>query len=648
MKKNRNISSWVILKRTLISLALAAASGSQFIGVATAQHGPDTDHLLGSGAFGDIELVSVEEVTTTPGLVADVAVNPAGTYAFLANWGEPDCAGPEVGGQTSPDAGAWVIDITDLSDPKTVGFIPSHQDTRPGEGMQVLNLTTKFFNGDVLVMNNEQCGKNGKGGVSLFDVTDPLKPYKLSEHWGDYNPPDANDIHSAFAWDAGDNAYVVIVDNFEASDVDILDITNPKRPRMIAEFNLSTSFPGIRQDATIPNLVEVFLHDMVVKKIGNDWVMLLSYWDGGFVQLNVNDPTNPTLVGDTDYNNPDPELLESAGISAPPEGNGHQAEFTADNRFFIGSDEDFGAHDVDTFQIATGPNAGTYPAGSFVWTVPIAALPDGVLNGPTVYGGYGCPDDIADIPSPAVLGPLAAGEEAILVLQRGPSNDPTHPHAACFFSEKVETAQNAGYDAVIIANHHDGAGSGAFPDATLCGSKGHSFTVTIPGVCLGHRAFHLLFNTAVSYTYPEAPAIGTLGEDIMATGRFDGWGYLHLFSNTPVGGKFAELDTFAIDEAHDPNYAFASGDLTNHEVATDPQSASHAYLSYYAGGLRSIEIQCSNPSDETTCDFVETGGYLDPHGNNFWGVEAFVRDGQTIILGSDRDSGLWIFRRTGP
>ena len=34
-------------------------------------------------------------------------------------------------------------------------------------------------------MNNEQCGKNGKGGVSLWDVTDPLKPFKLSEHFGD-------------------------------------------------------------------------------------------------------------------------------------------------------------------------------------------------------------------------------------------------------------------------------------------------------------------------------------------------------------------------------------------------------------------------------------------------------------------------------
>jgi hypothetical protein len=629
----------------MIALSLIGAPS------AFAQHGPDSDHLLGSGEFGNIELVSVEEVTTTPGLVADVAVSPDGNWAFLANWGEPDCAGPETGGQNTPDAGAWVIDISNLSDPVTVGFIPSHQDTRPGEGMQVVHITTQYFNGDLLVMNNEQCGKNGKGGVSLWDVTDPTKPVKVSEHFGDRGGVvhgDANDIHSAFAWDTGDNAYLVMTDNFETTDVDILDITKPNRPRLIREINLSDEFPQIRQDATIPNLVEVFLHDMVVKNIGTNWIMLLSYWDGGYVQLNVNDPANPTLIGDTDYNNPDPELLESTGIMAPPEGNGHQNEFTMDNQFFIGTDEDFGAHDVDVFQIATGPNAGVYVAGAFGWTKPITELSDGVLNGPTVFGGYGCPaGDVGSIPDPSVLGPLAAGEEAILVLSRGPVGDPTANFAACFFSEKVEAAQNAGYDAVIIANHHSGAGFGAFPDATLCGSKGHDFVVTIPGVCLGHRAFHLLFNTPENYTtYPEAPAIGTLGERVNATGIFNGWGYVHLFSNTPSGGKFAELDTYAIDEAHDGAFAFGSGDLSVHEVATDPQQPEFAYLSYYAGGLRSLEIQCSDPSDETTCELVEVGGYLDEHGNNFWGVEAFVRDGCTYIAGSDRDSGLWLFKRT--
>ena len=636
--------------RLLYFSALAALMLSP-VGGATAQHG-GTDHLFGDGDFGNIELVSKEIVTSTPDLVADLAVNPAGTYAFLANWGEPDCAGPETGGQNTPDAGAWVIDISDLSDPKTVGFIPAHQDSAPGEGMQVVNITTKHFNGDVLVMNNEQCGPQGKGGVSLWDVTNPLKPFKLSEHFGDRGQislGDANDIHSAFAWDAGAKAYVVMTDNFESSatDVDILDITNPSRPRLIREINLDAEFPSIRQDSSVPNLVEVFLHDMVVKKIGADFVLLLSYWDGGYVQLNVNDPANPTLIGDTDYADPDPELLESAKLSEPPEGNGHQAEFTADNQFFIGADEDFAAHNVETFTILSGDGAGTWPAGSFGWTVPIVELSDGVLNGPTVYGGYGCPDDVGSIPSPSVL-TLAAGEEAILVLQRGPVGDPTHSqHGACFFSEKVEAAQNAGYDAVIIANHHTGAGFGAFPDATFCGGKGHDFVVTIPGVCLGHRAFHLLFNTTESYTYPDGPAIGPpLGADVMATGKFDGWGYVHLFRNTLSDGKFTELDTYAIDEAHDPAFAFGSGDLSVHEVATDPQDPKRAYLSYYAGGIRSLEIRCTGGGKK--CQLVEVGGYLDSAGNDFWGVETFVRDGQTIILGSDRDSGLWIFRRTGP
>ncbi|MCE7981721.1 MAG: hypothetical protein DYG89_11045 [Caldilinea sp. CFX5] len=616
-------------------------------GVAVAhdgQHGPPTGHILGSGAYGNIELLSVERVTTTDDLVADVAINPAGTYAFLANWGEPDCPGPEGGGQNTPDAGAWVVDIRDLSDPKTVGFIPSHQDSRPGEGMQVVTISTKFFNGDMLVMNNEQCGKNGKGGVSLWDVTNPLKPNKLSEHFGDRGGiarGDANDIHSAFAWDTGDKAYVVIVDNFETTDVDILDITNPKRPRLIAELNLDGMFPGITQ--TPLGLTQVNLHDMVVKQINGQWIMLLSYWDGGYVQLNVNNPANPTLIGDTDYNNPDPELLESTDASLTPEGNGHQAEFTTDNRFFIATDEDFAPYGATAFAIKTGANAGSYPSVPVPGAAPITILADETLNGPTVYGGYGCPTS-APIPRPedvpGYLALVGAGEEKIIVLQRGPTGDPSAPEAACFPGEKAHSAALAGWDAVLFVQRHGGTENPPF-----CGSG--AFVDVIVGVCTNHEAYHKLFNTPVSFgPYPDGPAIGTIGEEIEATAAFDGWGYVHLFSNTLVGGKFAELDTYAIDEAHDETYAINAGDLSVHEVATDPQSASHAYLSYYSGGLRSLEIQCANPADETTCDLVEVGGYLDPNGNDFWGVETFVRDGQTIILGSDRDSGLWVFRRT--
>jgi hypothetical protein len=619
---------------TLVTVGSAAGHGGQ--------HGPLSGHLLGSGAFGNIEFVSKLEVTQTEGLVADVAVSPDGQWAFLANWGEPDCAGPERGGQNTPDAGAWVVDISDLENPHQVGFIPSHQDTRPGEGMQVVDITTSQYSGRILVMNNEHCGPQGKGGVSLYDVSDPRKPVKLSEHFGDRGQislGDANDIHSAFAWDAGDNAYVVIVDNFETTDVDILDITNPRRPRLINELNLSAMFPGITQVQL--GLVQIFLHDMVVKQIGGRFVMLLSYWDGGYVQLDVTDPRNPTLIGDTDYNNPDPELLESAGVSLLPEGNGHQNEFTVDNQFFIGTDEDFAPYGATHFEIAAGfPFAGTYPSVPVPGSAPIIILDDQVLNGPTVYGGYGCPDSAAIPPRSSIFpdGSLAPGEEAIVVLQRGPTGDPSAPEPACFPGEKAHQAVLAGYDAVVFVQRHGGTENPPF-----CGSG--AFVDVVVGVCTNHEAYHKLFNTPVSFTYPDGPAIGTIGSDIVATAAFDGWGYVHLFSNTLSGGKFAELDTYAIDEAHDEAFAVGYGDLSVHEVATDPQSPAHAYLSYYSGGLRSLEIKCTGGGNK--CELQEVGGYLDQAGNNFWGVEAFVRDGTTYIAGSDRDSGLWLFRRTG-
>jgi hypothetical protein len=223
-------------------------------------------------------------------------------------------------------------------------------------------------------------------------------------------------------------------------------------------------------------------------------------------------------------------------------------------------------------------------------------------------------------------------------VQRGPTGDPSAPEEACFPGEKAHEAVLAGWDAVLFVQRHGGTENPPF-----CGSG--AFVDLVVGVCTNHEAFHKLFGEAPSFTYPDGPAIGTIGERIFATAAFDGWGYVHLYDRQTFGTA-AELDTYAIDEAHDEAFAIGFGDLSVHEVATDPQDATRAYLSYYAGGMRALEIQCSNPSDESTCELVEVGSYLDPNGNDFWGVEAFVRDGVTYVLGSDRDSGLWIFRAT--
>jgi hypothetical protein len=596
--------------------------------------------LEGPGEWGKIDLVSTAIVTEQNDLVADVAVDPSHDYAYLANWSDATCAeNSEAGGQNDPDAGIWVIDISDLENPVEVGFIPHSQDSRPGEGMQALEVDTKFFTGTLLVSNNEQCGPQGKGGVSLYDVTDPLKPKKLSEHFGDRGFADFNDIHSAFAWDAGDNAYVVMTDNIDlTTDVDILDITNPKRPRLIAELDLNEF--GVAQPEI--DRTDSFLHDMVVKQIDGHWIMLLSYWDGGWVLLNVDDPANPVFIGDSDYPAVDPELLESFGVSLTPEGNAHQAEFTIDNRFIIGTDEDFAPYRTGAFEILTGAGAGEYPSAIVAGGGAPAMLEDLTLSGPVVYGGYGCPDS-EPIPSPedipGYLDMLEEGDEMIIVLQRGPAGDPSAPEEACFPGEKAHEAVLAGWDAVVFVQRHLGAGEGE--DVAFCGSG--AFVDDVVAVCTTHEAFHNLFGlepTEGPWTYPEDIAIGTIGERIMVDSLFDGWGYVWLLDAETL----EPLDTYAIPEAHDPEFAFGFGDLTVHEVAVDPQDPSLAYLSYYAGGIRAIQIQCADPDDTSTCELVEVGGYLSPEGNDFWGVETFVGDdGRTYILGSDRDSGLWIF-----
>ena len=631
------------MRRKSVLAVVVLVAGMVIGGPAAAhpeQHDSDEGHLLGTGDWGKIEFVGKAEVTQTEGLVADVAAY--GNYAYLANWGEADCAGPETGGVTSPDAGAWVIDISDPANPRQVNFIPMPQDTRPGEGMQVIHIETKQFTGDLLVMNAEGCGKNYKGGFMLYDVTNPLKPVKLKEGFGDRTTSDAHQTHSAFVWQYGGNAYLVAQDEEDLADVDIYDITNPRRPRLLTELDLNEF--NVAQPAL--NLTDSNLHDMTVKCMtsgtyAGKCIMIASYWDGGYVLLDVTNPATPLVLYDTDFSAIDPELFEQTGIALTPEGNAHQAEFTADNRFFIGTDEDFSPYRARL----TTDDGGVYDAGEFGWTVPINES-IGTLNGPTVYGGYGCPADRGAIPNASTL-TLAPGEEAILVLQRGPLGDPSQAGDACFFSEKVETAQLLGYDAVIIANHHDGSLDGVGPDAHFCGGQGHVFDIQISALCVGHRAMHELFddaNPADNYTYPETePAVGTVGDRVTATTQFDGWGYVHLYD----AATGQELDTFAIPEAMDPAYASGFGDLTVHEVATDPSDPSLMYLSYYSGGLRALQIPCSTPADNTTCELVEVGGYLDPAGNNFWGVEVIdnpANPGESLILASDRDYGLFIFR----
>jgi hypothetical protein len=222
-------------------------------------------------------------------------------------------------------------------------------------------------------------------------------------------------------------------------------------------------------------------------------------------------------------------------------------------------------------------------------------------------------------------------------------DDPEGPEAACFPGEKAANGIDAGYDAVLLVNHHRGEAGGVF-----CGSGDFPPDRPIVTVCSSHEVLHHLFGyaptTGIPYNPANEPDRGEVGEYIEASARFDGWGYTHLIRNT--AGKMPTLDSYAIPEALNPEYAFGFGDLSVHEFATDPTEYV-AYSSYYAGGMRVFTFG-DDQEDPNKGHLEEQGVFIDDEGSNFWGVEQFTLGNQRYFAGSDRDYGLQIFRYTGP
>ncbi len=571
------------------------------------QHGGSDGHLPPTSQ--NVRLVGKAAVNQDlPGRVADVGV--FGNYAYLAAFWEPNCQ----------KGGVYVFDIADVTKPKQINFIRTSNDSYVGEGVQVIHVDTPKFNGDLLAFNNEICGapnQHANGGMTLVDVTDPKVHKYLAEHAGDVAADGTvNEIHSVFIWDAGDKAYAVLVDDEESTDVDIMDITDPRNPVMVREYDLAAMFPQILQQGV--GLDSVFHHDMVVKKIGNKWLMLVSYWDAGYVVLDVTDPAKAKYIADSDFTFPDPEAAES-GLTVDPEGNGHEAEFNLDNKYIVAADEDFGAFkakvtntsDNTTFTAIQGDAVPGVPQG-------------GKIEGTTVYVGRACD---ADSTVPAATGP-----NQIAVVERG----------ICTFQEKYDNVVAAGgYQTVLVFNREQGAGDGCDALVTMLVSG------NLPAFFVTRRVGYDLFDLAYDHTAclagdgtKTAPvAVGTLGDTVSMQSIFDGWGYVHLYRNG--SGKLAELDTYAIPEAHDPAFANGFGDLSVHEAATSQRDSRLVYYAYYAGGFRVTRIT----ADEK---LQEVGRFVDTGGNNFWGVQVFQRGNKEYVAASDRDFGLYIFEYTGP
>src|SRR3712207_3086892 len=95
-----------------------------------------------------------------------------------------------------------------------------------------------------------------------------------------------------------------------------------------------------------------------------------------------------------------------------------------------------------------------------------------------------------------------------------------------------------------------------------------------------------------------------------------------------------DVAIYAPPEGQSETFAEGYGDMSVHEVATDPDQ-NLVYVSHYALGMRALSY--------TDSGLKEVGAFVEPGGSNYWGVEVHKIGTQKYILGSDRDKGLRIF-----
>ena len=586
------------------------------------QHGEVSGHL--DPVNENMKVVGVATVgnpsgsESTRGRVADVSAY--GKYAYLTSFRTDNCLG----------GGAWVVDMSDPANPVEEEFLPTTPGSYAGEGSQVFVPKYGAYKGKRLFLHqNETCdaavAEEAKpdapnvGGINIWDVTDADARTKLVEHAGDYD--DGTDVarenpttvHSMFAWNShvDKKSYVVLVDNEELADVDIMDITDPTEPVMVNDtLDLADLF-GVDQESP-DNLTSVFNHDMTVERVGSRYVMNVNYWDGGYVLLDVTDPTDVSLVAESDFAALDEERL-ARGHEISPEGNAHQSEFSPDNRVLVGTDEDFNPYRVFA-SISDGEFAG-YDFSAVSASDTPALTPDTPISGTPDFVGLACE-------------PLEAVEGGIALVERG----------TCSFQVKLDTIEAAGYTGGIVFNAAT-EGCEGFISMLAEGDIPFAFVQRSTGLRLLGVATE---GDAACTTATPADA-ASAGVDI--TAEFDGWGYVRMFrtdfSNKPgTTGSIRQVDTYAIEESQDVEFAEGFGDLSVHEVAMDPrQGKKLAYLSYYSGGVRVLDY-----SDNK---LTEVGAFIAEEGSNVWGIEVHKMKGKTYLLASDRDRGLFIMKYTG-
>jgi hypothetical protein len=560
-------------------------------------------------------------------LVGALQLDPAGqqahgdvaTYkklAFVGKWRE-----------VCPGTGVDIIDVSKPRRPVKIADTLDYADTSM-EDMQAIRIGRR----DILAIGLQDCGNSptqGTVGLELYDITNPRNPRFLSLFNGEDIPglmADHGHVHEfdlvkrrdgqVLAALASPDSEAITSDDEGLNgigDLLLVDITNPSAPSLVSEYGVLDDpmfgvpfYLGVRQGGDARTLD----HSARFNERGTR--LYLSYWDAGVIILDIQDPTNPTVLGRTAYQEGE-------------EGNAHSID-TADNEeLLIQADEDLSPFEL---QFTSNAFQEQRPAVEADGTPPIVERTGRELAAEVVHVGRGCPADPRPVPPGTGLAEadpyLADPGGKIALIERG----------LCRFDNKIARAQQAGAIGVIVYNNEAGGEELVLmgvDNPVVDGPPGIAGTgITIPAVFV-QRSTGLLLRDGVA---PTARAAAV----------FNGWGYLRFFDISDPANP-VQLSTFATPNTNNEAVALdGTWSVHNPELLRDDDGdeTNTLYVSWYNDGVRVLDIK--RPSRPR--EIASWTGQGAPSGAppvNIWSV---VPD-RGLLFASDRDFGLYVLKHRG-
>ena len=268
-------------------------------------------------------------------------------YAYVGHWGFADWAGRERGRfcPEPPNNGVAVVDVRNPATPTRVATLRNPTGTS-AEDVVVYTATFGPFAGrEIAAAGIQYCGGSrfdagANRGLMLWDVTNAAAPVQIgylrtaccTRGVHEFEIQHRADLGRTFAYasvptsrypdSATPSGYR---DENGDGDFRLIDITDPAHPTQVSDWGIQdiggpfSLGQGCDPDANYGHGAE---------PTDDGKAVFVSYWDSGFIKLDLTNPSNPVFKGRTIY-------------PSNADGDAHSAQYDDARRLLFSADEDF-------------------------------------------------------------------------------------------------------------------------------------------------------------------------------------------------------------------------------------------------------------------------------------------------------------------